>query len=103
MGIFGWGKGDSTKPEDEMDDDDRMARAGEQARASIFGGDPFLSSPDASGEATGGDYNGDYPDSWHETLNKRIDDEPDYANEVREDLQTLARADLNRREVEDSL
>jgi hypothetical protein len=103
MGIWGLGKGDSTKPEDEMDDDDRMARAGEQARAAIFGGDPFQSSPDASGTATGGDYNGDYPDSWHDTLNERLDDDPNYADQVRGDIQSLASADLDRREAEDDL
>ena len=103
MGIWGWGKGDSTKPEDEMDDDDRMARAGEQARAAIFGSRWEDSSPDESGVATGGDYNGDYPDSWHETLNKRLDDDPEYAEEVRRDIQALASADLERRTEEDSL
>ena len=71
--------------------------------AAIFGGDAFESSPDESGEATGGDYNGDYPDSYHEKLDKRLDDDPDYAAEVREDLRTLASADLRRREIEDDL
>lgn len=103
MGLFGFGKGNSSKPEDEMDDDDKMARAGEQARAMLHAGDPYQSSPDESGTPTGGDYNMDYPDSYHEKLNKRLDDDEDYADQVREDLQSLARADLNRREAEDDL
>lgn len=103
MGIWGWGKGDSTKPEDEMDDDDRMARAGEQARSAIFGNGWQDSSPDKDGVATGGDYNGDYPDSWHDKLNERLGNDSDYASKVREDLQSLASADLRRREIEDDL
>lgn len=89
--------------EDKMSQEDWILRGHEQAMAMANCLDPFLSSPDADGDPTGGVYEGDYPDSWHQTLNQRLDTDEQYADKTREDIGLLCRADLARRESQDSL
>lgn len=72
-----------------MTDDDWARRGQEQALAAREGGDPFLSSPDESGVPTGGDYNGDYPQSWHDELNERLQSDEYYEAEVGQQVQEL--------------
>lgn len=64
--------------EDQMTDDDWAKRGFEQAMAMREGGNAFDSSPDEDGIPTGGCYNGDYPDSWHEECNRRLDEDEYY-------------------------
>jgi hypothetical protein len=78
MSRIGGGVGSGTSwrgmdGEDEMTDADWLSRAQDQGLAALHAGDPFASSPDAEGTATGGCYNGDYPDSWHDEQNARLD------------------------------
>lgn len=88
--MFGIGKSwRGFNGEDEMTEEDKIARAGDQARAMLHGGDPFLSSPDEEGTPTGGCYNMDYPDSWHEKQNEKLSNDPNYANEVARGLRAL--------------
>lgn len=75
--------------EDDMTDEDWEQRAGEQARAMLHACDPFLSSPDEEGIPTGGEYNGDYPDSWHDELNRRLDEDEYYEAEQEANCKTL--------------
>jgi hypothetical protein len=78
--------------EDDMTDDDWMKRGHEQAMAMREGGNAFDSSPDDDGDPTGGDYNGDYPDSWHDECNQRLEDDEYYEAQVDRDLRDLYRA-----------
>lgn len=104
MGLFdflagsGWNGEDG---EDTMTEQQKDIRAGQQARGAIFGGDPFASSPDEDGHATGGCYNGDYPDSWHEKCNERLNNDEYYEAETEKSIWSLFRADNKRREAED--
>ena len=75
--------------EDDMSDQDWLSRASDQAQAALEGGDPLISSPDADGTSTGGCYNGDYPDSWHNQLNDRLDADEHYEAEVEGQLNEL--------------
>lgn len=105
MGLFGIGGSKSWRGEDgekKMTDEDWQQRAGEQARAAIFGAGWDMSSPDEDGNPTGGCYNGDYPDSWHEECNRKLDNDEYYESEVEQSLWSLFRADNARREDEDS-
>jgi hypothetical protein len=86
-----------------MDDTDRVVRANQQARAAIFAGDPHQSSPDRDGHPTGGTFNSDYPESYHEQLNERLESDPEYAAGVSQDLRTLVSADLEYRTDQDAL
>ena len=56
----------------------------------LNGGDPFLSSPDEDGIPTGGVYNMDYPDSWHEKQNEKLSANPNFANEVAGHLREMS-------------
>lgn len=94
----GWNEEDG---EETMSDDQKLVRAGQQARAAIFGGDPFASSPDEDGHPTGGCYNSDYPDSYHEKCNERLDKDEYYEAETEKSIWSLFRADNKRREAED--
>ena len=78
--------------EDEMTDEDWYKRGHEQAMAMREGGDAFQSSPDEDGEATGGLYNGDYPQSWHDECNRRLDEDEYYEAQVDRDIRDLSRA-----------
>ncbi len=75
--------------EDDMTQEDWGRRGQEQGLAAREGGDPFLSSPDADGTPTGGDYNGDYPDSWHNELNERLEKDEYYEAEVDSQVREL--------------
>ena len=68
--------------EDEMDQDDWDKRYHDQAIAAYRSGDPFASSPDKSGIPTGGCYNGNYPDSYHEAENARLKSDEHFEAEV---------------------
>lgn len=83
--------------EGEMTQEDWAQRGGEQARAMMNGLDAFTSSPDEDGDATGGCYNGDYPQSWHDQLNQQLDEDEYYEAQATEDVSTLFRADSLRR------
>ena len=89
--------------EDKMSKEDWVLRGHQQAVAMTIGLYPFLCSPDIDGDPSGGGYEGDYPDSWHQTLNERLDTDEQYADQTRDDIGLLCRADLARRESEDSL
>lgn len=73
-----------------MTEADIIARAGEQARAMLSAGDPFISSPDKDGTATGGCYNMDYPQSYHDAQNEKLANDPNFASQVIDDLQELS-------------
>lgn len=88
--------------EDDMTDEDWARRGLDQAMAMREGGDAFNSSPDDDGDSTGGLYNGDYPDSWHEECNRRLDEDEEYGGAVRSALGWLGLGDANRRADEDS-
>lgn len=75
--------------EDKMTDDDWMRRAHDQAMAMREGGDAFDSSPDEDGCPTGGNYNNDYPESWHDKLNKRLKDDEYYEAIVSDQVRKL--------------
>lgn len=90
MGIFSnansWRGFDG---EDDMTEEDWMKRGGEQARSMLNGLDAFDSSPDEDGIATGGCYNGDYPQSWHDECNRRLEEDEYYEAEVDQQLRDL--------------
>jgi len=88
--------------EDDMTDEDWAKRGLDQAMAMREGGDAFDSSPDDDGIPTGGYYNGDYPDSYHDECNRRLDEDEYYEAEVEQSFWSLFRADNARREDEDS-
>lgn len=91
MGLWGIGGTNSASADDNdnLSEGDRMQRAGEQARAAIFGSSWEDSSPDEDGNPTGGCRSDDYPDSWHEACNKRLDEDEYYEAEVDEGVRTL--------------
>ncbi|MEO0884668.1 MAG: hypothetical protein AAFY54_01885 [Cyanobacteria bacterium J06648_10] len=91
MGLWGIGGTNSASADDSdnMSEGDKMQRAGEQARASIFGSRWEDSSPDEDGHATGGCRSDDYPDNWHEQCNKRLDDDEYYEAEADKSVRTL--------------
>lgn len=88
--------------EDDMTEQDWQRRGFEQANAMREGGNAFDSGPDEDGDSTGGLYNGDYPDSWHEECNRRLDDDEEYRGAVGTVLGWLAIGDADRRSDEDS-
>lgn len=75
--------------EEEMTEADWAARGGDQARAMLSAQDPFLSSPDEYGLPTGGCYNGDYPQSYQDELNARLDADEYFEAEVEGQLNEL--------------
>ena len=92
MGIFGDAQSwRGMEGEEGMTDEDWMQRAGDQARAMLNGLDPFLSSPDDEGVPTGGCYNGDYPQSWHDECNRRLVEDEHYEAHVDQQLRDLDR------------
>lgn len=78
--------------EDLMTEKDILSRAGDQARAMLHGGDPFLSSPDEDFTPTGGCYNMDYPDSYHDAQNERLSNDPTYAAEIASAITEIIRS-----------
>lgn len=88
--------------EDEMTDEDWARRGLDQAMSMRDGGEAFDSSPDEDGDATGGYYNGDYPDSWHNELNQKLEEDEYYEAQVEQDISALLRADTEQRADEDS-
>lgn len=93
MGLFGtsWR---GFNGEEDMTEEDKIERCGEQGRAAIFGGDAFASSPDEDGDATGGCYNMDYPQSWHDKQNEELSSNPRYASDVSDALSELSEGDV---------
>ena len=87
--------------EEEMTDQDWMKRGHEQAMSMLNGLDPHISSPDEDGDTTGGCYNGDYPDSYHDKLNRSLDHDEYYEAEVEQEISSLFRADSLRRADKD--
>lgn len=75
--------------EDDMTDEDWEQRAGEQARAMLHACDPFLSSPDEDGHPTGGQYNSDYSDEYHEALNRQLDEDEYFEAEQTERMNVV--------------
>jgi hypothetical protein len=75
--------------EDDMSQDDWDQRCHDQAMAAYRSGDPFLSSPDETGTPTGGCYNGDYPDSYHDAQNARLESDEHFEAEVDRDVREL--------------
>jgi hypothetical protein len=57
----------------------------------LNGLDPHMSSPDEDGDATGGCYNGDYPQSYHDKLNAQLETDEYYEAEVEGQLNELKR------------
>jgi hypothetical protein len=88
--------------EPDMTDEDWAKRGLEQANAMLHAGSAEFSSPDQDGDATYGCYEGDYPDSWHDELNQRLDTDEYFEAETEQSLWSLFRADNARREAEDS-
>ncbi|MGB3493872.1 MAG: hypothetical protein WBA57_14175 [Elainellaceae cyanobacterium] len=88
--------------EDDMTEEDWAKRGQEQAMAMLHAGTPEHSSPDEDGDPTFGCYNGDYPDSWHNELNRRLDDDGTYAEKTEADVRSLLRADTERRADQDT-
>lgn len=91
MGFFSGKSWRGMDGEEDMTQEDWIKRGGEQARAMLNGGDPFLSSPDEDGQPTGGMYNGDYPDSWHDECNRRLEEDEYYEAQVEADIREIAR------------
>ena len=90
MGIFSGAKSwRGEDGEDKMTERDWKKRGGEQARAMMNGLSPEFSSPDEKGVPTGGCYNGDYPQSWHDECNRRLDEDEHYEAEVEGQLNEL--------------
>lgn len=75
--------------EAQMTKQDWIARGTEQAIAMLNGCDAFESSPDEDGIATGGCYNGDYPESWHDECNRRLIEDEYYEASVDQQMQEL--------------
>lgn len=75
--------------ENKMTPADWRKRAAEQARAMHAGLDAFDSSPDDEGFPTGGCYNSDYPDSWHDECNRRLETDEYYEAQTEADLRKL--------------
>jgi hypothetical protein len=92
MGIFSGKSWRGDDGEDDMTQDDWAKRGVEQAIADLRCGDPFASSPDEKGIPTGGCYNADYPDSFHEAENKRLETDEHYEAQVGRDVETLFRS-----------
>ena len=84
-----------------MTEEDWARRGLDQAMAMREGGESLDSSPDDDGDPTGGYYNGDYPDSWHEDCNQRLDGDEYYEAKTEQSIWSLLRADSARRERED--
>jgi hypothetical protein len=84
-----------------MKEEDWARRGLDQAMAMREGGEAFDSSPDEDGDPTGGYYNGDYPDSWHNECNRRLDSDKYYEAATQQGIWSLLRADQSRREGED--
>lgn len=82
--------------ESRMTHADWMKRAGEQARAMYACLDAFDSSPDSEGIPTGGCYNGDYSDAYHDRLNAQLAEDEYYEAEVELALRTLHGQSLNK-------
>jgi hypothetical protein len=75
--------------EDDMTEADWAQRGLEQAQSMQNALPADISSADADGTPTGGCYNGDYPDSYHDQLNAQLDSDEYYEAEVEQDLNTL--------------
>lgn len=88
--------------EDEMTDEDWAKRGHDQAMSMLHAGAPDFSSPDEDGDPTYGCYNGDYPESYHEEMNRRLDEDEYFEAETEQSLWSLFRADNARREDQDS-
>ena len=89
--------------EPEMSEEDWAKRGFEQAQSMQNACDAFESSPDEDGDATGGYYEGDYPQSYQDALNARLDDDEYFEAQTEQDLRALLRADTDRRADEDPL
>ena len=92
MGIINWLLGTAWRGmngEDAMTEDDWARRGHDQAISMLNGDDPFRSSPDEDGYPTGGNYNGDYPQSWHDECNRRLDQDEYYEAETGSSVEQL--------------
>ena len=78
--------------EEEMTEEDWILRGHQQAMAMTNCLDPFLSSPGEDGHPTGGEYNGDYPQSWHDLQNAKLDSDEYFEAQVDQNLRTLRQA-----------
>lgn len=78
--------------ESQMTEADWLLRGHQQAMAMLNGLDALDTNPDEDGTPTGGMYNDDYPDSWHDTLNRRLEEDEYYEAEVERDLKSLRQA-----------
>lgn len=88
--------------EDEMTKADWTKRGLEQAMAMREAGSWEDANPDEEGVKTAGYYNGDYPQSWHDECNRRLEQDEYFEAETEQSIWTLFRADNTRREGEDS-
>lgn len=68
--------------EEDMTDEDWQARGLGQALSMLNGLTAEQANPDDEGIPTGGCYNGDYPQSWHDALNAQLDSDEYYEAEV---------------------
>lgn len=75
--------------EEEMLEQDWQLRGTHQAMSMLNALDPLISSADSDGVPTGGCYNGDYPDSYHDELNRRMEEDEQYEAKVDRDLREL--------------
>ena len=87
--------------EKDMTDKDWMRRGHEQAMSMLNGLDPHISSPDEDGDLTGGCYNGDYPESYHNELNRKLDHDEYYEAQTEQNVMSLFRAASLRRADKD--
>ena len=65
--------------EDKMTEADWQLRAHQQAMAMANGLPWTEANPDEDGAPTAGCYNGDYPQSVQDKLNRQLDEDEDYA------------------------
>ena len=77
--------------ESDMTPDDWAKRCHEQALAMREGGSWDLSSPDDDGIPTGGCYNADYADEYHDECNRRLDEDEHYEAEQEQAAKGLFR------------
>ena len=75
--------------EEDMTEDDWKQRGHQQASAMFAGRDWKDSNPDEDGTPTGGCYDGDYSDEYHDELNRKLDEDEYYEAEATENTRSL--------------
>ena len=75
--------------EDDMTEEDWKQRALDQGLAMLEAQPWQNSSLDEDGIPTGGCYNGDYPQAWHDECNRRLEGDEYYEAQVEQQVRDL--------------